>query len=443
MHIARQKPRPLIRAILIDVSGTLHVGNKPLPRAAEAIRRLRSFGIPFRLCSNTSKESTHSLVSRLRSQGFDVSNDEQRKDVWTSIGAVRQVLREQRLHRPYLLLSESACDELADLRNTDGAVTSYDSVVVALAPSALSYPNLNTAFRVLVGGGQSDSELRHMTDAQGCNSPPSRAAFPLIATHMARYLQSDTDDRLSLGPGPFVAALEYAAGIKAYVVGKPTKAFFETVMNDFRAEETSGKQGVIAIVGDDIENDLGDGALQLGLWRVLVRTGKYRPGDETKEGVSPPDEIAASFSAFTFLRIVSFHAYHTTHLHWDAVQCFSVFCQPWTSYHSILNIPFLRKRIIVDKPSDDGVTCHAHPQTTTLSSLLPLPANPDTENCHIIYIYIYSAHIYSSIVCVKHNHPRGRSRAHASSYKIVPFFRSFFIIISLCGVAACVGTYVP
>jgi hypothetical protein len=30
-----------------------------------------------------------------------------------------------------------------------------------------------------------------------------------------------------------------------------------------------GREGVIAVIGDDIQNDLGDGAVELGLWRVL------------------------------------------------------------------------------------------------------------------------------------------------------------------------------
>ncbi|KAG0186300.1 hypothetical protein DFQ28_008050 [Apophysomyces sp. BC1034] len=38
----------------------------------------------------------------------------------------------------------------------------------------------------------------------------------------------------------------------------------------------------VAIIGDDVNNDLGGGALELGLHRYLVRTGKYRPGDEEK-----------------------------------------------------------------------------------------------------------------------------------------------------------------
>ena len=90
-------PRPRIRALLIDVSGTLQVGASPTPGAVQALSRLRSAGIPFKLCSNTSKESTQSLVSRLTAQGFDIRYEpesQSSKEVWTSIGAVKQMLRQ-------------------------------------------------------------------------------------------------------------------------------------------------------------------------------------------------------------------------------------------------------------------------------------------------------------------------------------------------------------
>lgn len=67
-----------------------------------------------------------------------------------------------------------------------------------------------------------------------------------------------------------MAALEAATGVQAEVVGKPSRAFFETVISSFEfgndKDTTSSK---IAIVGDDIETDLGGAAVELGLWRVL------------------------------------------------------------------------------------------------------------------------------------------------------------------------------
>lgn len=36
-----------IKALLIDLSGTLHIGKELTPRAAEAVGRLRKAGVPF------------------------------------------------------------------------------------------------------------------------------------------------------------------------------------------------------------------------------------------------------------------------------------------------------------------------------------------------------------------------------------------------------------
>lgn len=52
---------------------------------------------------------------------------------------------------------------------------------------------------------------------------------PLIAVHKAKYF-ADVDEELSMGPGGFVEALEYAAGVQSTVVGKPTKSFFQLAL---------------------------------------------------------------------------------------------------------------------------------------------------------------------------------------------------------------------
>ena len=89
----------MIRALLIDLSGTLHIGSDPTPSAVKALQRLRDAGIPFRFCSNTSKESTDSLTERLRSMGFDVRSDGPGRELWTSIGAVTAALHKFGLNR--------------------------------------------------------------------------------------------------------------------------------------------------------------------------------------------------------------------------------------------------------------------------------------------------------------------------------------------------------
>src|ERR1700722_13174288 len=91
--------RPAISAILIDLSGTLHIGFSPTPNGANALRRLREAGIPFRFCTNTSNESTSALCSRLKSIGFDPRTDRESQEVWTSLGAAKRLLEERGLKR--------------------------------------------------------------------------------------------------------------------------------------------------------------------------------------------------------------------------------------------------------------------------------------------------------------------------------------------------------
>jgi len=64
-----------------------------------AVARLKSAGVPIRLCSNTSTRSPLSVAHTLTSLGFDISPDE----VFTPIPAVKQYLRQNML-RPFVIV---------------------------------------------------------------------------------------------------------------------------------------------------------------------------------------------------------------------------------------------------------------------------------------------------------------------------------------------------
>ena len=65
----------------------------------------------------------------------------------------------------------------------------------------------------------------------------------LIAVHKGRYYSRG--DGLALGPGPFVAALEYATGKTATVMGKPEKKFFLSAL-----EGLNCKPNEVVMIGD-------------------------------------------------------------------------------------------------------------------------------------------------------------------------------------------------
>ncbi|KAI9281563.1 hypothetical protein BY458DRAFT_583899 [Sporodiniella umbellata] len=245
-----------VKGLLIDLSGTIHIDTKVIPGAIQALDRLRASQIPFRFATNTTKISSNQLVKKLKKLGFQIDEN----DVFTSLSACRDKILSSGL-RPLLLVEKEAEEEFQKVNQNQP-----NTVVIGLAPSKFDYQKLNEAFRLLMDNDQAS----------------------IIAIHKAKYF-ADKDERLSMGPGGFVQALEYATGKEAVTVGKPTREFFELALQQIGMESTPEN---VAIIGDDVHNDLGGGARELGLRRFLVRTGKYRRGDELQDqGVEVFDSI--------------------------------------------------------------------------------------------------------------------------------------------------------
>jgi ribonucleotide monophosphatase NagD (HAD superfamily) len=87
-----------------------------------------------------------------------------------------------------------------------------------------------------------------------------------------------------------VAALEYASGREATVLGKPSLAFFTLAVEGLHCVPED-----VAMIGDDAEADVG-GAMAAGLMGILVKTGKYRPGQEAHL-LEPPTLVAENLKA--------------------------------------------------------------------------------------------------------------------------------------------------
>ena len=109
-----------------------------------------------------------------------------------------------------------------------------------------------------------------------------------MAIHKNRYWK--TADGLTLDAGPFVAALEYASGQCATVIGKPSRTFFETA-----AGSMGLGLGDVAMVGDDLESDVA-GAQAAGATGILVRTGKFQE-TELERSLVRPDYVIDSVAA--------------------------------------------------------------------------------------------------------------------------------------------------
>ena len=76
-----------ISALMLDLSGTVHIDDKLLPGVSEAVSLVARLGLPVQFVTNTSKESLASLTARVKTAGLDVSQD----SIFTSLTAARDL----------------------------------------------------------------------------------------------------------------------------------------------------------------------------------------------------------------------------------------------------------------------------------------------------------------------------------------------------------------
>ena len=244
----------MIEGVLLDLSGVLYVGDAALPGAAQTLDRLRGTGLPIRFVTNVTRKPFGEILGQLHAMGFDIAPEE----LLTAARAAHAYILSRGLS-PYLLIHPALEDEFADL-----ATESPNAVLLGDAEDRFDYVHLNRAFRVLMEGG------------------------PLLAMGNNHYFQDH--DGLSLDIGPFVAALEYATGRSAVILGKPSADFFGVAVASLGCDAANA-----IMVGDDALADI-DGALAAGLQGILVRTGKYRTGDEDRI-VHPGARVVDDFVA--------------------------------------------------------------------------------------------------------------------------------------------------
>jgi HAD superfamily hydrolase (TIGR01458 family) len=229
--------------LLIDLDGTVWEDGALIPGAVEAIEALRSADVPFRFLTNTTRKPRSLLVEELNRLGIQSSVDE----CFNAPAAAAIWLANKGINRVSLLLAEASFVDFPGFVIDD---ENPEAVVIGDLGRDWTFDRLDRAFRSLMAGAQ------------------------LVALQKNRYWK--TEGAFSLDAGPFVAALEFASGKEARLVGKPSQELFHTM-----AAELDLPPENVAMVGDDLEADI-EGGRAAGLQAVALRTGKYRPENEER-----------------------------------------------------------------------------------------------------------------------------------------------------------------
>ena len=237
-----------ISGILFDLEGVLFVGNRVIEGAADIIRYVREQEIPHRYLTNTTTRSRPALSRKLNGMGLLVKPHE----ILSAPYAACLYLRQRQPRSCYFLVSEAIRDEFREFPVSE---TKPEMVVIGDIGRSWSYDLMNHIFQMIMAGAE------------------------VVALHKGKFWQ--TPERLRLDIGAFIAGLEYATGVEATVIGKPSPAFFRAAVQELGRPENE-----TVMVGDDIDSDIA-GAQQCGLQGFLVRTGKYRDDLVAASPVTP------------------------------------------------------------------------------------------------------------------------------------------------------------
>ena len=243
-----------VKGVLLDLEGVLYQEGAAIAGATEALAELHQQGLDIRFLTNTTTQPRSHIVARLISYGIETRAEQ----LFTPAIAARGLLESQGCRRIHLAAPPGLAE---DFDGFELVARDAQAVVLGDLHLGFTWERLNELFTMVLNGAR------------------------LIALHRNRYCTRD--GRIALDLGPFVAALEYACGFEASVVGKPDRDFFLLAVEDLSLPAEA-----VVMVGDDLEADIG-GAQRAGVKAIQVETGKFRRSDRDQTTIRPDSRIAS------------------------------------------------------------------------------------------------------------------------------------------------------
>lgn len=229
---------PGIKAVLMDLDGTLFLGESTIPGARESLTRIRELGLGIAFLTNNSFFSRRMILDRLVAAGIEARLE----DIVNSGFAASEYLRERRGScRVFTVGDVGLVEEIVLGGHTLVARGDEADAVVAGGTKDISYWRLVEGHRAIMNGAlflATNKDHVYMTE---------RGAMP--------------------GAGAIVSFLETSTRRKAILVGKP-----ERYIADLALRKLSLSPEEVVVVGDNEEVDMAL-ADAIGSKGILVLTG--------------------------------------------------------------------------------------------------------------------------------------------------------------------------
>lgn len=230
-----------IKALVIDLDGTVYHGKTLIERADEALELLaKEYEILY--LTNNSTRSRMEFAEKLASFGISCT----KQQLITSGFAAAEYIKEYYpCSRVYVIGGDGLKQELVE-RDIALCEDDCDCVLVGL-DTGFTYAKLRKALTLLLNG----------------------ALF--VATNTDPFLV--TSEQVVPGAGSIVAAVETGSGKKPIVIGKPSAFITELILRHLQVQPHE-----TLIVGDNLQTDILMG-MKSGMQTALVLTGASKRSD--------------------------------------------------------------------------------------------------------------------------------------------------------------------
>ena len=240
-----------IKLFVLDMDGTIYLGDRVLPGAIEFVHTARDTGRKVIFFTNNASKSPDDYVEKLNRLGFGA----ERSDVVTSGDVTIEFLNRHRKGKPVYLVGTPALErsfENAGIKLSDKA-----DIVVSSFDTTLTYEKLVTACSLIRGGAE------FFCTHPDFNCPTETGFIP--------------------DSGAIAALITASTNVTPKYFGKPYR---ETA--DMISELFSLPFSQTAIVGDRLYTDIALGKNN-GILSILVLSGETHPEDVNED--NRPDII--------------------------------------------------------------------------------------------------------------------------------------------------------
>jgi len=241
----------MLKAILLDLDGTVYKGKTAIPGTNETMVKLRERGYRLFFVTNAATRSRTGIVEKLESMGIEAKEDE----IYCTTYAAGKYIAKNHQGKTVFCIGEKGMKEEFEKHGLKIAEDENAEIVVVGLDRTIDYKKLSMGYRAIEKGAE----------FIGTNGD---VVYPV-------------EDGFLPGAGALVAAVESCTGKKPFIIGKPGTYFAELI----NGEEKFEKDEMI-IIGDRLDTDI-QFAKNAGIKSVLVLTGVSNKEDIEKTGIKP------------------------------------------------------------------------------------------------------------------------------------------------------------